>query len=112
VDGGRGAAVLILSSLLFLWVVFFVWLPGSVHFPWFYWLMVAVIVGFFPARWLLRRQWKVVAETVGAYDQPAERWQGLVRGWTRSKEEMRIVKRRLETQGTPGHADSPLQPMN
>jgi hypothetical protein len=112
VDGGRGAVVFILSSLVFLWVVLFIWLPDNIHFPWFYWLALIVILGFFPVRWVLRRQWKIVAETVGAYDQPAERWQGLVRGWTRSNEELRIVKRRLETQGTPGHADSPLQPMN
>jgi len=112
VDGGRGAAVFILSSLVLLWVVFVVWIPGEVHFPWFYWLAVAIIVGFFPARWLLRRQWKLVAETVGGYDEPAEKWTGLVRGWTRSSEELRIIKRRLETQGTPGHADSPLQPVS
>lgn len=112
VDGGRGAATLILSSLLLMWVGFFVWIPETTHFPWFYWLAIAVIIGFFPVRWVLRRQWKLVAETVGGYDEPAEKWTGLVRGWTRASEELRIIKRRLETQGTPGHADSPLQPVN
>jgi hypothetical protein len=112
VDGGRGAAVLILSALFVFWVILVVWWPDSVHIPWFYWLIAAVIVGFFPVRWLLRRPWTVVAETVGGYDQPEERWTGLVRGEAKSREELRIVKRRLETQGTPGHADSPLQPVN
>lgn len=112
IDGGRGAVAFVLSSLLLLWVAFLLWIPGTVHFPWFYWLAVVVIAGFFPVRWVLRRQWKLVAETVGGYDEPAEKWTGLVRGWTRASEEMRIIKRRLETQGTPGHADSPLQPVS
>ena len=36
----------------------------------------------------------------------------MVRGGAKAKEELRIVVRRLRTQGTPGHADSPLQPVN
>jgi len=112
IDGGRGAVTMVVSALVLLWVLFFLWMPTSVHFPWFYWIVIAVIVGFFPVRWVLRRQWKLVAETVGGYDEPAEKWTGLVRGWTRSNEEIRIIKRRLETQGTPAHADSPLQPVN
>jgi len=112
VDGGRGAVTLILSALLFFWVAFLLWIPAGVHFPWFYWLAAVIIVGFFPVRWLMRRPWTIVAETVGGYDEPAEKWTGFVRGWSRSGEELRIIKRRLETQGTPGHADSPLQPVN
>ncbi len=116
VDGGRGAAVLILSALFLFWVVLFVWSPVEVHVPWFYWLIAAAIVLFFPIRWYLRRPWTVVAETAGAYHPenktPAERWTGLVRGGSKSREELRIVVRRLRTQGTPGHADSPLQPVN
>lgn len=112
VDGGRGAAGLVLSALFVFWVVLVFWKPAEVHIPWFYWLIFFVIVVFFPIRWILRRPWTVVAETVGGYDQPAERWTGLVRGEAKSREEMRIVKRRLEIQGTPGHADSPLQPVS
>lgn len=112
VDGGRGAATLILSSLLLFWVVFLIWIPANVHYPWFYWLATVIIVGFFPVRWLLRRPWTLVAETVGGYDEPAERWSGTVRGDSKSREELRIIKHRLATQGTPGHSDSPLQPIN
>jgi hypothetical protein len=54
----------------------------------------------------------IVAETAGSYDLPAERWTGNVRGRTKATEELRIVVRRLRQQGTPGHADSPLQPVN
>ena len=112
VDGGRGAAVLILSALFFFWLVVIGWAPAQVHVPWFLWVIGVAAVLFFPMRWYLRRPWTVVAETAGSYDLPAERWTGLVRGGSKSKEELRIVVRRLRTQGTPGHADSPLQPVN
>ena len=78
------------------------------------WLFVLVVAVFFPIRWWLRRPWTLVAETVGSYDPdlPPEKWTGLVRGGAKAKEELRIVVRRLRTQGTPAHADSPLQPVN
>jgi hypothetical protein len=76
--------------------------------PWFFWLAAVVITGFFPIRWYFPRS--LVAETLGDAEYPAERWVGSVRGLLKRREEMRIVVRRLRTQGTPGHADSPLQP--
>jgi hypothetical protein len=112
VDGGRGAAFLILSALFVFWLILIVWSPSQLHVPWWLWLAAVLIVGFFPFRWLLRRPWTIVAETAGSYDLPAERWTGMVRGGSKAKEELRIVQRRLRTQGTPGHADSPLQPVN
>ena len=39
-------------------------------------------------------------------------WTGLVRGRSRAKEEMRVLVRSLRTRATPGHADSPLHPVN
>jgi hypothetical protein len=112
VDGGRGAAVFVLSALFVFWLIIIVWKPTQVHIPWYLWLIAVLVVLFFPIRWYLRRPWTVVAETAGGYDLPAERWTGMVRGGSKSKEELRIVVRRLRTQGTPGHADSPLQPVN
>lgn len=112
VDGGRGAAVLILSALFIFWVILIIWTPAKVHIPWYLWALAGSVALFFPIRWWLRRPWTVVAETAGSYDLPAERWTGLVRGGARAREEVRIVVRRLRTQGTPGHADSPLQPVN
>lgn len=112
VDGGRGAAFLILSALFLFWVILVLWTPDQTYIPWFFWVIGAVVVLFFPFRWWLRRPWTVVAETAGSYDQPAERWTGMVRGGAKAREEIQIVKRRLRTQGTPGHADSPLQPVN
>ncbi len=112
VDGGRGAAVLILSALFLFWVIVVVWSPDGLHIPWYLWIVGVAIVLFFPIRWFLRRPRTLVAETAGGYDRPPERWIGLVRGESKSKEELRIVVRRLRTQGTPGHADSPLQPQH
>jgi hypothetical protein len=112
VDGGRGAAVLILSALFVFWLIIIVWAPQAVHIPWYLWVLGALIVLFFPVRWFLRRPWTIVAETAGSYDLPAERWTGMVRGGAKAKEEVRILIRRIRTQGTPGHADSPLQPVN
>ena len=114
VDGGRGAAVLVLSALFVFWVILVVWSPKLVHIPWYLWAVAIVIVLFFPFRWWLRRPWTVVAETAGSLnkDHPAERWTGHVRGSAKAREEIRIVTRRLRSQGTPGHADSPLQPVN
>jgi hypothetical protein len=112
VDGGRGAVVLILSALFLFWAVLFFWVPTQVHVPWYLWLVAIAVLSFFPVRWLLRRQWTLVAETSGGYDLPAEHWTGLVRGRTRAKEEMRVLIRSLRTRATPGHADSPLHPVN
>ncbi len=114
VDGGRGAAVLVLSALFVFWVIVIVWAPAKVHIPLWLWLIGIAVVLFFPFRWWLHRPWTIVAETAGSYakDLPPERWAGLVRGGSRAKEELRIVVRRLRTQGTPGHGDSPLQPVN
>ena len=112
VDGGRGAAVLILAALVVFWLILLIWSPAHLLVPALYWWLGVFILIFFPIRWWLRRQWTLVAETDGGYDKPPEKWTGLVRGGTKAKEELRIVVRRLRTQGTPAHADSPLQPVN
>jgi hypothetical protein len=36
----------------------------------------------------------------------------MVRGRGRAQDEMRVVIRSLRTRATPGHADSPLHPVN
>jgi hypothetical protein len=113
IDAGQGAAVLILSSLAVFWIILFVWSPPYLHVPaLLVWAGVALLAVLFPARWWTRRQWTLVAETPGDYDSPAEKWTGLIRGSTKAREEQRVVVRMLETQGTPAHADSPLQPVN
>jgi hypothetical protein len=112
VDAGRGAQLLILSALVLFWVVLLVWLPPQVHVPWYLWLAGLIVLLFFPVRWVMRRPWTLVAETPGGYDLPPEHWSGMVRGRGRAKEETRVLIRNLRTRATPGHADSPLQPLN
>ena len=43
VDGGRGAAVLILSAMFLFWVILIVWTPELVHVPWFLWVLAAAV---------------------------------------------------------------------
>jgi hypothetical protein len=114
VDGGRGAVFLILSALVLFWValVGVLYVPSLAHIPWYLWLVAFAIAAFVPVRWVLRRPWTLVAETSGGYDLPAEHWTGMVRGRGRAQEEMRVVVRSLRTRATPGHADSPLHPVN
>jgi formamidopyrimidine-DNA glycosylase len=44
VDGGRGAALMILSSLFLMWVVVFAWKPAGVNVPWVY-ILVFILPG-------------------------------------------------------------------
>lgn len=112
IDGGRGAVVLILSSLVLFWTILIVWTPRGVHVPWWLWLFAVIAIGFFPLRWLNHRPYTIVAETEGDYEYPAEHWTGMVRGGSAAREEVRIVVRSLRMRATPGHADSPMQPIN
>jgi hypothetical protein len=112
VDGGRGAAVLILTALGLFWAVLLLWVPTQAHVPWYLRVAALVVVMFFPLRWALRRPWTIVAETSEGYGQDVEHWSGMVRGRGRAKEEMRVAVRSLETRATPGHADSPLHRIN
>jgi hypothetical protein len=62
VDGGRGAAVLILSSLFLFWVIIIVWSPSQVHVPWYMWL-VASLLSCSSLRWRLRGLTVVAGDT-------------------------------------------------
>jgi hypothetical protein len=117
VDGGRGAVVMVICALVVFSVAVVAWpllSQSQVHVPVYYWILFLIILGFFPVRWYFRRPWKIVAETEGHYGQEAgrEHWVGKVRGMGKAQEEMRVVLLSLRQRGTPGHADSPLQPVN
>lgn len=112
VDGGRAAAVVILSTLFLFFVALFVWMPSDVHVPWWVLLAGLVIFGFFPVRWMLRRPWTLVAQTPGGYDLEPEHWVGMVRGVGKAREEVKLVVRMIRTRDTPGYADSPMQPVS
>jgi hypothetical protein len=112
VDGGRAAAVLILSTLVFFYVALFSWMPADVHVPWWVVLAGIVVFAFFPVRWLLRRPWTLVAQTPGGYDLEPEHWVGMVRGVSKARDETKLIIRMIRTRGTPAYADSPLQPVS
>lgn len=111
-DGSAGSAF-VWGALVIMWVVVVLGMwTRNVIIPWPLWVAFIVAVLFFPVRWFIRRPVTVVAETPGHYEYPAERWVGQVRGRARVRDELRILTRRIRTQGTPGYADSPLQPMD
>jgi hypothetical protein len=112
VDGGRAAAVVILSTLFLFFVALFVWMPGDVHVPWWVLLAGLFIFGFFPFRWMMRRPWTLVAQTPGGYDLDPEHWAGKVRGVGKAREEAKVVIRMSRTRNTPGYPDSPMQPIS
>lgn len=108
-DGGRTAAVLVLSALFLFVVVLVVWTPAQVHIPLWLILVFLAAVAFFPIRWVLRRPWTLVVQTRGGYDLPAERWVGTVRGVSKAREEVKVVTRSLRTRSKPSYHGGPLQ---
>jgi hypothetical protein len=76
------------------------------------WLALVLIALFFPLRWILRRPWKVVAETEGDTmgDRPAERWVGTVRGMFRVRGEVTKIGRTIQRHSLPDF-DGPLHPV-
>ncbi|SHE65981.1 DUF983 domain-containing protein [Streptoalloteichus hindustanus] len=113
VSGGQAPGV-IMAVLLGLLVVALVWwTPASVMVPAWLILALTLVVGFFPARWALRRPWTVVAETPGNLeDRPAERWVGQVRGVLRVRQEVSRIARNIEVFATPDRDGvGPLQPV-
>ena len=112
VEGGRSAAVVILSTLFFFFVALFSWMPSDVLTPWWMLLAGIFIVGFFPFRWVMRRPWTLIAQTPGSYEAEPEHWVGIVRGVGKSREESKLIVRMIRTRNTPGYADGPMQPVS
>lgn len=113
VSGGRVGAVFMVVVLFVLLAAFVLLTPSSVVFP--SWLATAFIllVLFFPARWVVRRPWTLVAETPGAALLPAERWVGSVRGYFNARHEIARAARHLREYAVPDRdGDGPLQPVN
>ena len=105
--------MLILSALFLFWVCSSSGRRRCVHVPWYLWLVAMVILAFFPIRWILRRPWTLVAETSGGYDLPAEHWTGMIRGrQPRRRRRCACSSAACAPARTPGHADSPLHPVN
>lgn len=107
VSGGQMPGFVMGGLLALLVLVFIVWTPAGVLVPSWLLLALAIMVLFFPVRWLLRRPWTVVAETPGDLeDNPAERWGGLVRGVFTVRQEVGEIARNIEVYGAPDVAGS------
>lgn len=92
-------------------VVLFVWAPSVVYIPVWLVLILLVVLLFFPARWVLRRPWKLVAETGRENSgEPAEMWVGTVRGMFRARQEAAKVAKSIENDALPTF-EGPLHPV-
>jgi hypothetical protein len=107
---GSGIAMIVVTVILAL--VLIVWTPADVHVPAWVILALLLVVLFFPLRWILRRPWKVVAETEGDMtgDRPAERWVGNVRGMFRIRGEVVKIAKTIQAHSLPDF-DGPLRPV-
>ena len=114
VSGGRVGAIIMVVVLFVLLIAFVLLTPSTVVFPSWLALAFVLLVLFFPARWLVRRPWTLVAETPGgAEGLPAERWVGSVRGYFTARQETARVRRHLRHYAVPDRdGDGPLQPVN
>jgi hypothetical protein len=112
VAGGLGPAVAMIILTVLFCVALIVWMPDDVLVPGWLLPALALVVLFFPLRWVLRRPWTIVAETEGGLgDQlPAERWVGTIRGLFSVHGHVARVKKSI-----PRHAladfEGPLHPI-
>jgi hypothetical protein len=114
VSGGRVGAVFMVGVLFVLLIAFVLLTPDTVVFPGWLALAFVLLVLFFPARWLVRRPWTLVAETPGGGSEelPAERWVGTVRGFFTTRSELARVRRHVRNYAMPDRdRDGPLQPV-
>lgn len=112
VAGGYAAVGSMSALLVVLTLVLIIWRPDDVIVPGWVILIIALVVLFFPIRWLLRRPWTVVAETYGdpETDKPAERWVGTVRGMFGVRSEIARIRRSIEREALPSFS-GPLHPV-
>lgn len=114
IASGRVGGVFLLIVLMALIVALAMLAPDAVKVP--SWLLAAfaLLVLFFPARWLIRLPWRLVAETEGIDDErPAEKWTGTVRGFFNARGEAGRVVKQLRRYDMPDHdGEGPLQPVS
>ena len=78
------------------------------------WLLLILLLAllFFPVRWLMRRPWRLVANTPGSQEeQIAERWVGTVRGMYNIRTAAAKVARDIEVYSMP-NSEGPLHPVD
>lgn len=106
---GNAAAIVLMILVIGLGVVLVLWSPDGLVVPLWVVLLVLLSFLFFPARWALRRPWKIVAETGddGEGD-PTEKWEGVVRGVFNVRAQMKRVAKNIAVDSRPG-IEGPLQ---
>lgn len=112
VAGGYVSAGIMVGILVILSAVLVLWRPDDVFVPGWVLLLLLLLALFFPTRWVLRRPWKVVAETDGdaRRDRPSERWVGTVRGIFSVRGELARIRRSIERESLPDF-NGPLHPV-
>lgn len=104
VAAGYVPGVVMIVLIAVLAIVLVSWMPGDVVVP--FWLVLVLIAGaaFFPARWALRRPWKLVAETGDDGDgEPTERWVGTIRGYFAARAEITKISKGLNHDTQPSY---------
>jgi uncharacterized protein (DUF983 family) len=106
---GNASAIVLMILVIVLGAVLVFWSPAGLVVPLWVVLLVLLAFLFFPARWALRRPWKVVAETGddGEGD-PTEKWEGMVRGVFNVRAQMKRVAKNIAVDSRPG-IEGPLQ---
>jgi hypothetical protein len=111
VAGGYVPAAIMVVMVVLFTLALVLWMPDSVVLPAWVILLLLLIILFFPLRWVVRRPWKVVAETEGDLKgAPAERWVGTVRGMLEVRTEMNRIKQSIEDDSLPDF-NGPLRPV-
>jgi hypothetical protein len=111
VSAGYGPGIVMMALVILLGVVLIAWTPGDVVVPAWVVLALLLVFLFFPARWALRRPWKLVAETGdGTPEAPIERWVGTVRGMFNVRTEVAKVAKSIQHDDMPSF-DGPLHPV-
>lgn len=105
-----GIAMVVVAVVLV--IVMIAWTPDSVTVPAWVFLGLALIVLFFPLRWILRRPWTVVAETEGDMtgERPSERWVGSVRGMFSVRGQITKIAKTIQRHSLPDF-EGPLHPV-
>jgi hypothetical protein len=111
VSGGHGPGVVMMVLVIVLGLVWVLRMPHDVVVPAWVVLALLMLFLFFPARWALRRPWKLVAETGdGTPEAPIERWVGTVRGMFNVRTEVAKVAKDIQRDTMPSF-DGPLHPV-
>ncbi|WP_026421853.1 hypothetical protein [Actinokineospora inagensis] len=104
VAAGYVPGVVMLSLVVVLVIALVAWMPADVYVP--IWLLLLLILAmlFFPARWIVRRPWRLLAETGDDGEgEPTERWVGTIRGYFSARNELARVAKEISQDTQPSY---------